>query len=117
VTPVASVGRVLVNVTRRVRRRPRARLTKVVVVSDRGDLPKALNARRLYQLGDPGKWAILECPCGRGHVIELNLAHPGRDMWRLTQRGDGQPSLRPSVDYRGARRCHYWLRDGWVEWT
>ncbi len=116
-TPVASIGRALVNVTRRARRRPRAHLTKIVVVSDRGDLPMILNPRRLYQVGDPGKWAVLECPCGRGHVVELNLAHPGRDIWRLDKDGGGRPSLCPSVDFRGSRRCHYWLQDGRVEWT
>lgn len=116
-TPFTSAGRTVVNLTRRLRSQPRALLTKVVVLDDRNELPMTLNPRRLYQLGDPGKWAVLECPCGRGHVIELNLAHPGRDQWRLTHSDDGRPSLKPSVDFQGSRRCHYWLRDGRVDWT
>lgn len=113
----ARLHRAIINLSRRARRRPRAHLTKVVVVAGRGDLPPLLNPRRLYRLGEPGKWAVFECPCGRGHVIELNLAHSGRDRWTLIADSKGRPSTRPSIDFQGPRRCHYWLRDGSINWT
>ena len=113
----ASLRRAIVNLSRRARRRPRARFTKLVTVAGRRDLPLVLNPRLVYQLGEPGKWAVLECPCGRGHVIELNLAHPGRDRWTLTTDSDGRPSTKPSIDFQGARRCHYWLRAGRIHWA
>jgi len=89
----------------------------VIVVPGRGELPLVMNPRRLYQLGDPGKWAVFECPCGRGHVIELNLAHPGRARWALTIDSEGRSSARPSIDFKGTKRCHYWLRAGRIDWT
>ncbi|PZS01480.1 MAG: hypothetical protein DLM56_14745 [Pseudonocardiales bacterium] len=105
------------NWSRRLRRQPRARLTQVVRLGGRGDLPATLNPRRAYQLGEPGKWAVLACPCGRGHVIELNLAHPDQARWRLSAGRGGLPSLAPSVDVRAERRCHFWLRGGRVRWV
>ncbi|MGH1564559.1 DUF6527 family protein [Mumia sp. DW29H23] len=114
---VTRLQRAVVNWSRRARHRPRARIVKVVFVTGRGDLPAAMNPRRIYRLGNPGKWAVLECPCGRGHVIELNLAHAGRDRWTLTTDPEGRPSTRPSIDSRGASRCHFWLRGGRIDWA
>lgn len=109
--------RTAINLTRRLRRRPKACFTEVVIVRDRADLPERLNPRRVYQLGEPAKWVVLECPCGRGHVLELNLAHSGRAKWRVGARDGNEPSLSPSVDFKGERRCHFWLREGRVRWV
>lgn len=117
VDALAISRRIVVNQIRRVRRRPRARFTQVVEVRDRAHLPKHLDPRRVYRLGDPGKWVVLECPCGRGHVLELNLAHPGRPKWQVVAHGGRAPSVSPSVDFKGERRCHFWLRDGRVCWV
>lgn len=107
----------VVNLTRRLRRHPRARYAEVVLVRGRSDLPVRLHPRRVYQLGDPAKWAVLECPCGRGHVLELNLAHPGRAKWCVVSADGKAPSLSPSIDFKGERRCHFWLREGRVRWV
>lgn len=112
-----SLRRSGVNAFRRIRRRPRARFTAIVLVRARNGLPERLNPRRIYQLGAPAKWAAFECPCGRGHILELNLAHPGRARWRLSADPSGAPSLSPSVDSKGSRRCHFWLREGRVRWV
>jgi len=114
---VTSAGYALVNAARRVRRHPRARLTGIIVTRGRADLPARLNPRLVYQLGEHAKWAVLACPCGRGHTLELNLASPARAQWTLTTSTSDQPSLHPSVDFKGDRRCHFWLRDGVVRWV
>ena len=106
-----------ITLSRRLRRRPRAHYTRVVELDGRSDMPKALHPRQIYQLGHPGKWVILACPCGRGHLIELNLAHPGRSRWRLVTDNDQNPTLSPSVDVKDTRRCHFWLREGRVTWV
>ena len=106
----------LINLTRRCRKRPAARYPRVIKASSRDQLPVRLHPRRIYLLGTPAKWVILECPCGRGHQIQLNLAQPDRAQWKLLEEGGG-PSLRPSIDVRDARRCHFWLRNGAVEWA
>lgn len=117
-SPIATPRRALINLSRRLRRHPNARFPTVVVLEGRGDVPAVLNPRRLYQLGEPGKWAIFECPCGSGHSIELNLTHIDRDRWQISAKGPRRdPSVKPSIDYRGSRRCHYWLRNGSIIWV
>lgn len=106
----------LINLFRRCRVEPPAKYTGVIEAAGRDQLPARMHPRRVYVLGSPAKWAILECPCGRGHQIQLNLAHPGRAQWTLMNDAKG-PTLRPSIDVRDARRCHFWLRNGTVEWA
>lgn len=113
---LARLHRAFVNLSRRARGHPRAHIAQVVVLPGRGDLPPVLNPRRLYRLGDPAKWAVLECPCGRGHTVELNLANLGRDRWTVTTDIGGRPSARPSIHVKGDRGCHYWLRAGRIHW-
>lgn len=103
---------------RRARRHSHSRISQVVNVSGREDLPGHLHPQRLYLLGGAmPKWALLDCPCGRGHVIELNLANPARTRWRVTTNDAGQPSVHPSIDFQGEPRCHYWLDRGRVHWV
>lgn len=96
----------------------KSRVNQVVVLADRSGLPEQLDPRCVYVLGAATrKWALLDCPCGRGHTIELNLANPARTRWKVTTNNTGQPSIHPSIDYRGNPRCHYWLRDGRIHWV
>jgi hypothetical protein len=96
----------------------KSRIDRLVSVADRSELPELLDPRCVYVLGSAKpKWALLDCPCGRGHTIELNLAHPARTRWKVTTNPSGQPCIHPSVDYQGQPRCHYWLRDGRVHWV
>ncbi len=107
----------LINLARRWRRSPPARFTRVIDVASRDLLPTRLHPRRVYVIGSPAKWAVLDCPCGHGHQIQLNLAHTDRVQWSLHLTDRGHPSLAPSVDVRASRRCHFWLRNGIVDWT
>lgn len=95
---------------------PIDQIPRAVQVGRRTDLPRKLNPRRLYLVGTPPKWAVFRCPCGTGHRIDLNLAHPGRARWTVVLDAENQPSLRPSVDVRAERRCHFWLTAGEVRW-
>ncbi|TCC38890.1 DUF6527 family protein [Kribbella speibonae] len=103
---------------RRTRRHGRSRITRAIHVPSRADLPETLNPHRIYLLGGVApKWALLDCPCGRGHTIELNLANPARTRWEVTTNQVAEPSVHPSIDYQGEPRCHYWLRNGRVYWV
>lgn len=62
------------------------------------------------------KWAILECPCGRGHRLMLPLRPGRRPHWRFTPTPAG-PDLFPSVDSLTEFRCHFILRHGRVLWV
>lgn len=109
----------VVRAYRRARKgRARSRVTRIVAVANRADLSEFLNPRRIYVLGSAtAKWALLDCPCGRGHTIELNLANPARTRWKVTANKTGQPSVHPSIDYQGQPRCHFWLKDGRIHWV
>lgn len=103
---------------RRARRYRSSRISQVVHVFGREDLPGHLHPQRLYLLGGvTPKWALLDCPCGRGHVIELNLANAARARWRVTTDESGQPSVHPSINFQGELRCHYWVDRGRVQWA
>lgn len=98
--------------------RAKSRVTRIIAVAGRAELPEDFHPRRLYLLGaTTPKWALLDCPCGRGHTIELNLANPARTRWTVTTNKAGQPSVHPSIDYQGQPRCHYWLTDGLIHWV
>lgn len=91
------------------------RLTVVKHVTNRSDLPIWLPRRQILLVGTPAKWAIMACPCGNGHIIDLNLAHPDLPQWKIDGRFD--PSVAPSVDVNDPyRRCHFWVRHGRVTW-
>jgi len=116
------LARTQTNVVRAYRRarkaHARSRITRVITVGGRGDLPENLHPRCVYLLGaTTPKWALLDCPCGRGHTIELNLANPARTRWKVATNQAGQPTIHPSIDYQGQPRCHYWLRDGRIHWV
>jgi hypothetical protein len=95
---------------------PTAQIPRAVAVGRRTDLPPRLHPSRLYLVGTPVKWAVFRCPCGTGHQIDLNLTHGGRPRWTITLDPQHRPSLRPSVDVRADRRCHFWLTAGEVRW-
>ena len=83
-------------------------------------MPRTLSRRSVYLVGDehrPG-WAVFACPCGTGHIVQVNLErNRTQPAWSVTE-GPSGPSIRPSIDVHGDRqRCHYWLRDGAVRWV
>lgn len=106
----------LVELLRRLRIVRSGRITTIVRIGARAELPAQLNPRRMYLIGDPAKWAIFRCPCGRGHDVQLNLAHFGAARWKVRISESGRPSVSPSVDVQDARRCHYWIADGRTKW-
>jgi hypothetical protein len=95
---------------------PIDQIPRAIHLDRRANLPRRLHPQRLYLIGTPEKWAIFRCPCGTGHQIDLNLVHPSRPRWSVTLGPEKRPSLRPSIDVRAARRCHFWLTNGEVRW-
>mgnify|MGYP006869464743 FL=1 len=95
------------------------RIKRIRKYERRSEVPADLPCRTLAVVtGSPG-WAIFECPCGTPHTrIEVLLSPLRTDLstWRLDSTGAG-PTLHPSIDASGERRCHFWLRDGRVTWV
>lgn len=94
----------------------RPRIDSIRHCASRADMPEPLPRRNIVVIGSPPKWAVIACPCGTGHTIDLNLANPQTEQWRL-QAAD-PPSITPSIDVKDpSGRCHFWLRDGRVQWV
>lgn len=94
------------------------RIDTVVYIESPMDVPEDIDRQTLVVVGNREfqKWAMLECPCGRGHRLAVSLQRSHRPSWRLSF-DDGGPSLFPSIDSVADRRCHFWLRDGRVRWV
>jgi Family of unknown function (DUF6527) len=60
-------------------------------------------------------WILFDCPCGRGHRAMLNLSPKERPVWKAS--GLRRLTLNPSVDDLSIDRCHYWVRDGRIDWA
>ena len=62
------------------------------------------------------KWLAFDCPCRRRHRIMLNLDVHRKPRWKVL--GKSRLTVHPSVDSLVEDvRCHYFLRNGRVEWT
>lgn len=89
--------------------------TKIV----RDHLPNSLARHTIYLVEEDGyrEQAALLCPCGCGHVIQLNLLTDERPCWTATTHADGTVSLHPSVWGKKGCRSHFWIRRGKVQWV
>lgn len=69
----------------------------------------------LVRSADRNKWLLLQCPCGCGQQIALNLMQSHTPRWRVEMRSRARFSVHPSVDSTSCG-AHFWLRDGRVIW-
>ena len=83
------------------------------------DLPERLRPGVLYVVaeGRTETQASMACPLRRcGDTLNMNLMPDDDPIWRLSIGDDGRPSLTPSVWRKQDCGCHFWLRDGRIEW-
>lgn len=94
------------------------RIDKVRTYSTVATMPAQLDRHVLALAGEPATWAVMECPCGHGHRLQIRIRrHESSAVWRIDETDDG-PSLFPSVDFASpTRRCHFWLDRGRVKWV
>lgn len=100
------------------RRRNAAKIDKQRAYPSAATMPDQINRHVLAIAGDPPAWAVMECPCGHGHRLQIRIRpHRTAVVWKLTS-DHGAPSLYPSVDFdSNERRCHFWLDSGRVRWV
>jgi hypothetical protein len=91
---------------------------KITEVAALVEVPDDLDPHVIYLVGSSTlrKWAVFACPCERSHRVTLSLQTSHRPHWRVRIRSRGI-TISPSVDVREWRRCHYWIRDGRVDWV
>lgn len=96
--------------------RQRNDISAIVHVNSRSEIPEKLGAS-LYIVGKPVKWAVLQCPCGCGDTIDVNLMKARRPVWDLYV-NDGKATFHPSL-WMPKEKCgaHFWIRDGKIIWV
>lgn len=62
------------------------------------------------------KWACLLCPGGCGANIALSLNPSRRPRWRIVLDFWRRPTIEPSVHQTNACGCHFFIKEGRVEW-
>lgn len=83
------------------------------------NLPAALKKRTLYIVQEDGfeEQAAMICPCGRNHVLHMNLLPDERPRWRVTRHPNGSVTLHPSIWRKKDCQSHFWFRNGRVIWV
>lgn len=85
----------------------------------KGDTPpNNLKSRDLYLAReDDENWAIaLNCPCGCGDRIELQLIPELSPNWRLVSNNQKFPTLHPSIWRTTGCKSHFWVKKGHIHW-
>lgn len=62
------------------------------------------------------KWACLRCPGGCGAMIPLSLSQKRRPRWEIALDWFGRPTVKPSVHQQNDCGCHFWIRQGRIDW-
>jgi hypothetical protein len=70
----------------------------------------------LVESGGIRKWACLRCPGGCGEVINLSLNPNRRPRWTISEDFWMRPTVKPSVHQQNACGCHFWIKQGQVQW-
>ncbi len=101
------------------RRRPQAPPAEGVLRTVlTAEIPEPPEPGSLFLVGEGEHlwFAVLECPCGCGESVQLNLLPDDFPCWEATRHADGTVSLWPSV--RRVRGCfsHFFVRRGRIKW-
>lgn len=62
------------------------------------------------------KWACFRCPGGCGEIILLSLNTTRHPSWQVFVDGLRRPTISPSVRQINDCKCHFWVRQGRVDW-
>jgi hypothetical protein len=87
---------------------------RTIIVQE--SLPSKLHKKALYIVEEDGfqEQAAMFCPCGRNHILHMNLLPDERPCWKVTLHEDGTATLQPSVWRKKDCSVHFWFRSGRV---
>jgi Family of unknown function (DUF6527) len=80
--------------------------------------PDRIKPGQIVVVGDRQiqKWACFQCPGGCGEVIKLSLNQHRRPCWSIQVDRFDRPTISPSIRQINDCRCHFWIKEGQVEW-
>jgi hypothetical protein len=98
--------------------RRRKKIKKVVVVDSMNDIPQNVGTK-LYVVYRSGQYrrAVLQCPCGCGRRIDLNLSGHASPHWTIKKQGKVvtfSPSVWVPLDACGS---HFFIRQNRIDWV
>ncbi|HMV07605.1 MAG TPA: DUF6527 family protein [Cyclobacteriaceae bacterium] len=82
------------------------------------DLPKELDDRTVYIVGEKSNYWMLafQCPCGCNETISLNLLKKVRPRWRFFTRWS-RINIYPSIWRKVGCGSHFYIKKGKVIWS
>lgn len=80
--------------------------------------PEEIKPGRMLVVGeaDYHKWACFRCPGGCGEKILLSLNQARHPCWIVSADRLERPTVHPSIKQLNDCKCHFWIRQGTVEW-
>lgn len=80
--------------------------------------PEQLQPGKLIVIrdGDFEKAACFRCPGGCGEKIVLNLSQRRSPRWTVAWNWRLEPTVSPSVRQLNECQCHFWIKDGMIDW-
>lgn len=83
------------------------------------DIPKNPQPYRVYILGGEKSpfLAVIQCPCGCGESLHMNLLSSRDPCWELSINKNGSVTFKPSLWKRTGCRSHFHLINGEIRWT
>lgn len=83
------------------------------------EIPERLPRTGIVIVGnmEAPKWIAFDCPCRAGHRVLLPAARTAHPRWSIA--GIHHTTLSPSIDawHEPTHRCHYFIRQGKLEWV
>ena len=75
-------------------------------------LPLRLVPGKLYVVGENAlsRAIAMQCPCGCGGNIHMNLLPNARPSWQVTHHSDGTVSLHPTIQSQSGCGSHFFVR-------
>lgn len=61
-------------------------------------------------------FVVLNCPCGCGDIVHLNLLPEANPCWKIESHSDGTISVKPSVWSLKGCKSHYFIKNGEINW-
>jgi hypothetical protein len=81
-------------------------------------LPLRLAPGKLYVVGEEAllRTIAMQCPCGCGGNIHINLLPNARPSWQVTHHSDGTVSLHPTIQSQSGCGSRFFVRRSRVYW-
>ena len=82
------------------------------------DYPEEITGNTIYIIGAyrQPQYAVFQCPCGCGRIVELNLNKESSPSWALKWHVLGTISFSPSIWRKDGCRSHFFLKKSSIHW-